>query len=1042
MKKILIGLLLSAFLFNSAVVTSPKSLNAEEKHSYSESDRDIKTGYLLRENFVVYPAATSGWETKNMIRGVNLALGDVISLNTSIPTYIKKNFVSQKEEVVMDLTLALASDINFGYITLLGHKGNKETRGVLLSVENNVVKYVDQEGDKVELTTLSFDNDTGIRIIANASKNSASVEINGEALEEWTDLSLNEKVSDLSGIQIGFDEENTGGFKLKSLNIRKGYALYEDFETVGYVSKASPDYDFNKMNGVFVNATVNDHTTQNDNNSLAPLCFDDDDSTYWEHNKQYAITKNVYFMINYPQVVSVDTLKIKFASYYKGYLEFSICTPSGSWRAIHDAYRFVRFETTNENNYTIDVNLDVPQTFTILAIGFTVGDDGYDIPGGEIKISTINAFCKNPIEYDINTYPSHWAKQENTNSTVSIVSISNDKALQLNNDNGLKGCSVETPVNIEGDVTLEFTASFSKAKNGNRIGLVNQNNDFLGIETKDGKLQISITCNEKTQYFPIVNEEQHLDDLKTDLWNKFTFFIHKESNDIRLDYNGWTPIDGIILPESLKNSVWKKFIASTSTSKGTILLDSIQIYNSLEESNVPDIIPCDTGDITLSMQVCSLWREGSHTGWHLLDNEQSYHKQPILGYYDEGTPAVSDWEIKIAREHGISNMMFCWYRKGNGPIKTSNYSDAIWDGLFKSKFRDSMSFSLMLENASSNVINSYSDLIENIMPYFIETFFKNPNYQKTNDGKPILHIYIGDFSNSIGDANSDGKTNNLDVVFAINKMKEMCVEAGFPGLYVAAELRLPSATNTQKLESCGYDGIFSYTWASGYYNVSDDFTLSYSKNAIETQMNAANNMKVIPSLSKQWDPSAWMNCGFNPEGATYLYDLEHYRQFALYIKQIASVNPIDDSGTKMVMLDNWNEYSEGHYLMPTYGTPSYKDGHYAYGYLDLLREIFGIGEYEHVDYYPMEDGFGVYDTWYPMSWNEFVSKYLEEHGEVIDNSISETGYVDWEIGYNTCGGETIFVNDLEKLKDVQNANRIVISKQVCRSLKNSGGDLI
>jgi hypothetical protein len=46
----------------------------------------------------------------------------------------------------------------------------------------------------------------------------------------------------------------------------------------------------------------------------------------------------------------------------------------------------------------------------------------------------------------------------------------------------------------------------------------------------------------------------------------------------------------------------------------------------------------------------------------------------------------------------------------------------------------------------------------------------------------------------------------------------------------------------------------------------------------------------------------------------------------------------------MLLLDNWNEYGEGHYLFPTKG-----DG---YTYLDALRNVFPVSGEAHRDAFP------------------------------------------------------------------------------------------
>lgn len=51
-------------------------------------------------------------------------------------------------------------------------------------------------------------------------------------------------------------------------------------------------------------------------------------------------------------------------------------------------------------------------------------------------------------------------------------------------------------------------------------------------------------------------------------------------------------------------------------------------------------------------------------------------------------------------------------------------------------------------------------------------------------------------------------------------------------------------------------------------------------------------------------------------------------------------------GSKMVLLDNWNEYGEGHFIMPS--------GLHGFGYVDAVREIFGDGNTSHEDVLPTD----------------------------------------------------------------------------------------
>ena len=58
----------------------------------------------------------------------------------------------------------------------------------------------------------------------------------------------------------------------------------------------------------------------------------------------------------------------------------------------------------------------------------------------------------------------------------------------------------------------------------------------------------------------------------------------------------------------------------------------------------------------------------------------------------------------------------------------------------------------------------------------------------------------------------------------------------------------------------------------------------------------------------------------------------------------------------MLLLDNWNEWGEGHYIAP------YRE--YGFGYLDAVRKVFSSAAGPHVDLIPEDIGLGPYDTAY------------------------------------------------------------------------------
>jgi hypothetical protein len=130
--------------------------------------------------------------------------------------------------------------------------------------------------------------------------------------------------------------------------------------------------------------------------------------------------------------------------------------------------------------------------------------------------------------------------------------------------------------------------------------------------------------------------------------------------------------------------------------------------------------------------------------------------------------------------------------------------------------------------------------------------------------------------------------------------------------------------------------------------------------------------KIMPNASVSWDPRPWRELAGQDITPYYTFNLAHFKRELEWIRDEFKTPVLDPAGNKMIMMDNWNEYGEGHYMMPTYSIPAYKDGKVGFGYLDVVRAVFGTTPFDkdHNDIHPLEAGFGPYDKWYPPAWTQ------------------------------------------------------------------------
>ena len=104
------------------------------------------------------------------------------------------------------------------------------------------------------------------------------------------------------------------------------------------------------------------------------------------------------------------------------------------------------------------------------------------------------------------------------------------------------------------------------------------------------------------------------------------------------------------------------------------------------------------GGSLVGVQSCSLWKEGdAYAGWEYVYPFRDRRK-PYLGWYDEGSPEVADWEIKWQVEHGIDFELYCWYRPNDAKgqsIKDGILEQGIRDGLFHARYSALKKFAIM-----------------------------------------------------------------------------------------------------------------------------------------------------------------------------------------------------------------------------------------------------------------------------------------------------------------------------------------------------------
>ena len=147
------------------------------------------------------------------------------------------------------------------------------------------------------------------------------------------------------------------------------------------------------------------------------------------------------------------------------------------------------------------------------------------------------------------------------------------------------------------------------------------------------------------------------------------------------------------------------------------------------------------------------------------------------------------------------------------------------------------------------------------------------------------------------------------------------------------------------MKQLGLDYTFAYCWG-----IQNNPT---PEQAIATQMDYIRQTQKLGILPEVVTVSqAWS--GWRDEGNIWKIPPRDYETLLRQAKDFIGTLPANELGSKMLLLDNWNEWGEGHYIAP------YRE--YGFGYLDAVRKVFADAPEPHVDLIPEDIGFGPYDT--------------------------------------------------------------------------------
>ena len=395
------------------------------------------------------------------------------------------------------------------------------------------------------------------------------------------------------------------------------------------------------------------------------------------------------------------------------------------------------------------------------------------------------------------------------------------------------------------------------------------------------------------------------------------------------------------------------------------------MYNIKLENYVPKPNPA-TSTTVVAAHYYAAWKKGAARIHGAFDDLHSFpERTPLHGYYDEENPELCDWEIKWALEHGINCFIYCWYRNLENMGKPITDKDlrcghGIHEALFNAKYGNMMKFAIMFENSPRWGTTDPEDIIKNVMPFWMETYFKRDNYLVI-DNKPVVFVYFAQrLLEALGGIEGQKK--------AFDACREYCRQHGFDGMIFAKQDWHTSPELVEQDIASGYDIRFGYN--SGYSAPADfppqEDIINAQTSILRKKLCDAPTM-FVPTASCFSDPTPrttqhWIDMGYGFHKCTkYYLQPEGFREVIRKMKQMTDALPDGAWGKRIFMIDNWNEWDEGHYVSPSH--------EFGFRYLQAIREELTLRD--NLPDYRMPQDIGLSN--FNKSWgNPDLSEYCKE----------------------------------------------------------------
>ena len=362
------------------------------------------------------------------------------------------------------------------------------------------------------------------------------------------------------------------------------------------------------------------------------------------------------------------------------------------------------------------------------------------------------------------------------------------------------------------------------------------------------------------------------------------------------------------------------------------------------------------------------WYGNGFSEWDLLKSAQplfeGHHqpKRPDWGCFDESDPAWMEKQIDLAADHGITTFMFDWYWYDG--VKFLHRP--LEEGFLQAKNRERLKFFLMWANhdwgawpaitgipgmaGNANqgqhlwlsMTHSMEDC-DRVIDYCSEQYFTQPNYWCIND-RPVLALWsIQTFIDKLGGEERGAA--------GIHRMQERSRKNGLPGLHFIANIGCCDDNEyccgwdrVGRARKLGFETVFAYNIVrtASFASIPNELPIVQYDEVIDSHRLC---WKKIEAGGVPHFPSVTMGSDVTPRwhrGVTLPMNFRALKyepivvdntpdKFGILMQMALQQAKNNTSGVSAVIVNAWNEWTEGMFLLP--------EKQYGSAYLEAVRQL-------------------------------------------------------------------------------------------------------